>query len=419
MTITSSARQRLPRRRLKHLARIDISNVDKHSVDGETPVMLCNYVDVYKNEVITRDLPFMKATATPEQIRKFSLLPNDVIITKDSETPDDIGVPALVKDEVPDLVCGYHLAVMRPQAGVLYGPYLLRVLQSADARQYYSMCANGVTRFGLTQYGIKNLSVEIPSFSLQKDIANFLDRETAKADALVAKYERLIELLEEKQVALITNAVTKGLNANATMKESGVDWLGAVPRAWQVMPLKYLASMKSGDNITAHDIEEAGDYAVYGGNGLRGYTDRFTHSGNFVLIGRQGALCGNVNYAHGNFWASEHAVVVTPRVEAPLRWLGELLRSMNLGQYSATAAQPGLSVEAIKNLRVPVPPVEERRQVAAYLDSEIPKIDRLSEAVRQAISTVREHRAALITAAVTGHIDVRAYKTKDLEEVVA
>ena len=134
-------------------------------------------------------------------------------------------------------------------------------------------------------------------------------------------------------------------------KDSGVEWLGQVPAHWKTCAIKRIVRMQSGESITAESIEEAGDFPVFGGNGLRGYTSAFTHDGDFALIGRQGALCGNTNYASGRFWASEHAVVATPVEPVATRWLGEMLRAMNLNQYSVSAAQPGLSVELVAGCR--------------------------------------------------------------------
>lgn len=131
------------------------------------------------------------------------------------------------------------------------------------------------------------------------------------------------------------------------------DWLDDIPHHWQRKKLKYVASLKSGDSITSNDIAEAGEYPVFGGNGLRGYTSAYTHCGNYVLIGRQGALCGNINYASGCFWASEHAVVAEIKGQAEVTWLGELLRVMDLNQYSQSAAQPGIAVDVIANLESP------------------------------------------------------------------
>lgn len=189
---------------------------------------------------------------------------------------------------------------------------------------------------------------------------------------------------------------------------SGLAWAPDVPAHWTVKKLAFLASLQSGDSITADDIKDDGPYPVYGGNGLRGYTDRFTHDGEYALIGRQGALCGNINYAKGEFWASEHAVVVAPREEIAVRWLGELLRAMELNQYSVSAAQPGLSVETIAALRVPVPPLKEQRAIADYLDRETARLDALVAAKERVLGLLAEKRRALITRAVTRGLDPRA-----------
>jgi type I restriction enzyme S subunit len=175
-----------------------------------------------------------------------------------------------------------------------------------------------------------------------------------------------------------------------------------------VKKLGFLASLKSGDSITTEDIGDDGPYAVYGGNGLRGYTNRFTHEGEYALIGRQGALCGNINYAKGQFWASEHAVVVTPREAVAVRWLGELLRAMDLNQYSASAAQPGLAVETIAALKVPIPPLEKQHAIADYLDRETARLDALVAAKERVLGLLAEKRRALITRAVTRGLDPRA-----------
>ena len=133
---------------------------------------------------------------------------------------------------------------------------------------------------------------------------------------------------------------------------------------WEVRRLKHIAKLQSGDTISSDSFTETG-YPVFGGNGFRGYTNRFTNDGDYVLIGRQGALCGNVNYAHGQFFASEHAVVVYPYHKENLVWLGEVIRASNLNQYSQSAAQPGLAVSMIQNISYPYPPEKERAITAA------------------------------------------------------
>jgi len=184
-------------------------------------------------------------------------------------------------------------------------------------------------------------------------------------------------------------------------KTSGVEWLGDVPEHWEVKRLSYLATLKSGENITSEMIAEDGAYPVYGGNGLRGNYHKFTHRGHYALIGRQGALCGNINYASGEFWASEHALVVSPLQEFAVVWMGELLRAMNLGQYSVTAAQPGIAAEMVRGLRIPLPPLSEQQAIAAYLDRETGRLDRLVGRKRELIERLKEKRTALISRTVT------------------
>jgi type I restriction enzyme S subunit len=191
-------------------------------------------------------------------------------------------------------------------------------------------------------------------------------------------------------------------------KDSGVEWLGQVPEHWEIMALKHLASLRSGETITADSINESGEYPVFGGNGLRGYTSAFTHDGLYALIGRQGALCGNINYAEGKFWASEHAVVVSPKTQVVSKWFGELLRAMDLNQYSVSAAQPGLSVEIISNLRIPVPLCSEQTAIAAFLDQETAKIDELVTEQKKLMELLKEKRQAVISHAVTKGLNPNA-----------
>jgi type I restriction enzyme, S subunit len=184
-------------------------------------------------------------------------------------------------------------------------------------------------------------------------------------------------------------------------KDSGVEWLGEVPEHWEICALKRIINMQSGESITAEDIAENGTYPVFGGNGLRGFTGAYTHDGHFVLIGRQGALCGNINYGQGKFWASEHAVVATPVAPTNTVWLGEMLRAMNLNQYAVSAAQPGLSVDQISRLSTAVPSLPEQIQIANFLDVETAKIDALIAEQQRLIELLTEKRQAVISHAVT------------------
>jgi type I restriction enzyme S subunit len=295
-----------------------------------------------------------------------------------------------------------HAVVAKPDRELEYR-WLGETLRAMNLNQYSQAAAQP----GLSVEVIGRLKLPFPPIPEQLQIAAFLDWKTGQIDALIARKQELLEKLKEKRLAVITQAVTRGLNPAAPLRDSGIPWLGQVPEHWQVMKLHHMVRMRSGSAITSIEMDEDGEYPVFGGNGVRGRFSEFTHQGDYVLIGRQGAECGNINYAHGKFWASEHAVVATPDRELDYRWLGETLRAMNLNQYSQAAAQPGLSVEVIGRLKMPFPPVEEQAAIAHYLDAEDTKFHRMVEKVEEAIARLTEYRTALITAATTGKIDVR------------
>lgn len=194
-------------RRLKSFASVQLSNVDKKSAEGQDAVRLSNYVDVYYNERIDDGIDFMPATATTEQIRRFSLQAGDVLITKDSETWTDIAVPAVVSEDLPGVLCGYHLAHIKPD-GHCDGRFLSRIFAAVGPRDQYHIAANGITRFGLTGDSIRAGVFAFPPLPEQRAITAFLDHETAKIDALIAKVQEAIDRLKELRTALISAAVT-------------------------------------------------------------------------------------------------------------------------------------------------------------------------------------------------------------------
>ena len=195
-------------RRLRNVAELRVSNVDKHTKEGEFPVRLCNYTDVYKNSVITADMPFMAATATRDEIEAFRLHVGDVIITKDSEDWQDIGVPALVAETADDLVCGYHLAILRPRPNVVTGRFLSYALQCRGVVAQLSLAANGVTRYGLSHGAIKAISLPTPPADEQEPIAEYIDEATASLNDAIDRAKREIDLIREYRTRLITDVVT-------------------------------------------------------------------------------------------------------------------------------------------------------------------------------------------------------------------
>ena len=309
-------------------------------------------------------------------------------------------------ESADDLICGYHLALLRPFKGIL-GTYLARALQTNGVSYQFHVRANGVTRYGLTHEGIQSIRISLPSLVEQATIVSYLDHADRRIRRYVEAKRKLIALLEEEKQAIVNRAVTRGPDPNVRLKPSGVEWLGDVPEHWEVRPLKTVCGMKSGEGITAESIETEGEYPVYGGNGLRGYTSNYTHDGTFALIGRQGALCGNIHIVRGQFWASEHAVVATLGAGHSVNWFGAILTAMNLNQYSIAAAQPGLAVERVLNLLLPVPPKEEQKHIANRIKESTSHINAAIARSNRQIELLEEYRTRLIADVVTGKVDVR------------
>ena len=421
--------------RLKHICEVFPSNVDKKTHEGEVPVRLCNYTDVYYRETITADLEFMQASATQEQIDRFTLRAGDTIITKDSETADDIAIAAYVPENLTGVVCGYHLAMVRPRSpNVVIGPFIKRFFDSRYARMAFEVRANGLTRVGLSQYELDNVDVPLPPIDEQRAIAAFLDHQTGKIDALVTEQERLIELLKEKRQAVITHAVTKGLNSSVPMTDSGVQSLGAVPSHWKVDRIKWFARMESGHTPdkkvpaywdgdipwvslndtgylknheyieeTAHAITEAG---------IANSSAHLLPTGTVVFS--RDATIGRCAILARPMACSQHFIGWVCGPELIPEYLLLRLRSMTpeLDSMTTGATVKTIGMPEVRTLRTPIPPAEEQRAIVEAVKRETGRIDELMNAAAQAVELLHERRVALITAAVTGQIDVRPEVTK-------
>lgn len=362
------------------------SNVDKKSKPDEPAVELCNYTDVYYNDTITADLDFMKATASPDQIERLRLSEGDVIITKDSETADDIGIPAYVESTHDSLVCGYHLTILRAHPQKAFPKFLYYSMLTREAGEYWEKRANGVTRVSIPQQVVSSLTIPLPNLETQHRIADYLDKEISEMDALIAEFEGLVASLGSRRRVYAANLVHND--------------------KYPLVPLSTIVSMNSGDSISSDAIKEIDDYPVYGGNGLRGYTNSFNNETERILIGRQGALCGNVHRVRPNFFATEHALVVKPKREVNLIWLEHALREMNLGELSTSVAQPGITATKVLFQRIQLPPLEEQDDIARRLQEENAEMDSLIEESTRLIENLKARKTALITEVVTGRKEV-------------
>ena len=198
---------------LKQVCSVQFSNVDKHSLAGEKPVLLCNYTDVYKNDFIDSSIDFMAATATDGEIARFSLKSGDVMITKDSESWDDIGVPALVREPLESVLCGYHLALLRAKQELLIPKFLFFAFSATSIMQQLHVAASGVTRYGLSKLSIKNTLLPIPdTVAEQQSIVDQIVNQIAPIDKAKKRIDLEITLIQDYRERLIADVVTGKLD---------------------------------------------------------------------------------------------------------------------------------------------------------------------------------------------------------------
>ena len=186
------------------------------------------------------------------------------------------------------------------------------------------------------------------------------------------------------------------------MKDSGIAWIGEIPASWKCVKLGFLYSFSSGDTLTAQDFVDNGEYKVFGANGERGHYDKYNVDGKHILIGRVGALCGNIHLINEAVWVTEHALVsysFSPLIND--EFSAYLLMAMNLGQYSSGTAQPVISADKIRRLSIPLPELEEQITIANFLDTECARIDAVIEQTRASIEEYKKLKQAVITQAVT------------------
>ena len=315
--------------------------------------------------------------------------------------------------------------------GIAFGTTELHVLRCGPQLDklftFYLTLTNAFRKLGEAEmYGaggqkrvpesfVTDLKHPIPPLSEQRAIAAFLDRETAKIDALVAKKERLIELLREKRTALISHAVTKGLDPNVPMKDSGVEWLGEIPAHWNIMRLARVTECLDGQRVPLNAEERGdmqGDYPYWGANSIVDYLDSWIFDEELVLIGEDGAPFFDRNRevaftVSGKIWVNNHAHVLRPKPQIHSKFLSNALNSVDYRRFIDGATRDKLTQSDMNAIPIQLPPISDQRAIAALLDRETEKIDDLIAKVREAIDRLRELRTALISAAVTGRIDVR------------
>jgi len=233
--------------------------------------------------------------------------------------------------------------------------------------------------------------------------------------------EGLYSRIQSEKQELITAKKIKKEKTFSSIETS--ELLFEIPATWKWVRIGQIFTLQAGKNKTASDIEEEPKeekiYPCYGGNGLRGYVDESNVEGRHVLIGRQGALCGNINFAEDKFWATEHAVVVYQYANTSVAWAGYFLRALNLNQYATSVAQPGLAVGTVENVLIPLPPLEEQYRIAEMIEKVFSILDTIHDLQNLYESDVEVLRSKLIDAGIQGKLTEQLPEDGTAEELFA
>ena len=346
--------------------------------------MLPSVINVYN---LTQGLTFFKE--------------NDIVMAKVTPCFEN-GNIAIAKNLINN--CGFgssELFIFRVRnINRKYFFYLLQEEKIKEVCKSTMIGTGGLKRISPTF--MRNLLLPIPTTLEQQSIATYLDQKCSEIDELITLQEEMITKLQSYKQSVITEAVTKGLDKNVPLKDSGIEWIGEIPEHWKVVKIKYLAKIKSGDSISSNELIQAGIYEVYGGNGLMGYCNKNNVNGFNIIIGRVGALCGNVRLISDSKFITDNALILNCFDNALYPYMYIMLKAANLNNLNTSNAQPLITGSKVLNVSLPIPPLSEQQSIADYLDQKCSEIDELISIKQQKIEKLKDYKKSLIFECVTG-----------------
>ena len=415
------------------------SGIDKKIVEDEPTVKIINYTDVYgnKEKILNTEKDYMEVTSPQSKINQHSVKKGDLIFTPSSETKEDIGLSAVVVDDLDNTAFSYHVLRFQfnKEVNLLFKKYLCN---NYPVLNYFSKNSKGTTRQILGREDFKNAKVVIPPKSEQTSIANFLDRKTSEIDDIIADKKRLLELYEEEKTAIINQAVTKGLDPNAPMKDSGIEWLGEIPEHWEVKKIKHLLKKKKGalktgpfgSQLKNSDLDSSGEFKVYTQRNIldndfivgddkinevkfQTLKEFLIEEGDILFTSRGTIGVCNV------FPADSEPGILHPcliRIQIDRNrlnqdWIINYVNNSSLFIDNVKYESNATTIEVIyggtlKETALPVPPIQEQQSIVHHIESECSKIDFKKARTEELIELLTEYRTALISEAVTGKIKV-------------
>lgn len=341
---------------------------------------------------------------TFDKLNCIEVLPGDLLISRLNE-------PIARTCEVPDL--GYKIVtcvdnvIYRPISDIFSRRFMMYQLNSEPFWFNASGLSGGATMKRISRSKLGNIKIIVPPLKEQETIAAYLDEVTGKVDALIAEKQEQVEDLRAYRNSIITETVTRGLNPDAPLRHSGIDWLGNIPQHWKILKMKHCIEISNGS-----DPKTEGQIPVYGSGATSFKTCGEYKDGPTVLIGRKGATLHIPHWIEGKYWNVDTAFDTKVKDNYKLRYFYYIACSFDYEQYKSQTTLPSMTQSSYENAYIPVPPIYEQQQIADSLDQRTEKIDALIDELTKQLDELAEYKKAVISEAVTGKVDVRDWTPK-------
>ncbi|GAA8317817.1 hypothetical protein HpDR25_01860 [Helicobacter pylori] len=350
--------------KLSEVCEILNSNVDKKTKENEQKVKLCNFTDVYNNWAITKytSKKFMKATATQNEINKFSLKKGYVAITKDSETKDDIGISTYIADNFDNVLLGYHCTLLKPNQKVLNGKFLNAYLNSFYGRKYFSNCASGSgQRYTLTIDTIKDLNIPLINIETQQKIArtlSVLDQKIENNHKINELLHKVLELLYEQYFVRFDflDENNKPYQTSGGKMKFSKELNRLIPNGWSVRFLNHkIVSTYQPKTISKTLLNDSYSYSVYGGGGIIGRFTEYNHEQSEFIISCRGQ-CGISYLTLPKSWITGNAMVIRPTKSYTSKtYLYHTIKKYKLTNYITGSVQPQITRQNLSTMPILIP----------------------------------------------------------------
>ena len=409
--------------KLRNLGKFSASGIDKKIVEDEPLVRIINYVDIYKNtnkELWEQD--YMVVSAPAEKCQEHQVNVGDMFFTPSSETIEDIGVSAVVMEELANTAFSYHIIRFQPTTDIDFN-FRKYITNNTACLNYFSSCATGSIRKTISRNVFKECIVLLPTLAEQQRIAEFLDRKCAEVDEMIGLQEQIIEELKAYKQSVITEAVTKGLNPDTPMRDSGIEWIGQIPEHWRVMQFRRLFEIKKTiANALGYDVlsvTQGGlkvkDLSANEGQIAQDYSK-------YQIVGKDDYVMNHMDLLTGFVDCSTQIGVTSPdyrvfqsicKADISLSYFLRIFQTCyklkifyHLGQGVSGMGRWRLPTEQLKLFYLPVPPLIEQLDIADYLDEKCADIDSLIQTKLSKIDSLKEYKKSIIYEYVTGKREV-------------